>query len=82
MGIRGVGKFVFYRWDHADGRVQPLVVGPAADPQGDVLAGLGAGRPAVPVDELVGEGGEERLCGGVIQKGRRVACSARALGGA
>ena len=82
MAIGGEGLFVFYRWDHPDGGVQPLVVGPAADPQGDVLAGLGAGRPAVPVDELVGELGEERLCGGVIQKSRRVACSARALGGA
>ena len=65
MGIGGVGVFVFYGRDHSDCGVQPVVVVPAADPHGDLLSGLGFGCPGAAVDELVLEGGEERLGGGL-----------------
>jgi len=67
MRIRGVDKFVFYGRDHADGGVEAVVVVPAADPHGDFLAGLGSGGLGAPVDELVLEGGEERLGRSVVQ---------------
>ena len=69
LRLGGVGLFVFYWWDLADGRVQSLGVVPAVYSQGDLLAGLGSGGPAAAVGELVGEGGEERLWRRVVQRG-------------
>ncbi len=63
----GFGLFVVGWAGHVECAVEPAGVVPVGDPSCDVSAGLAACGPVSPADELPGEGGEERLCDGVVQ---------------